>query len=87
MGKTFRIWKNRETDELRSGKSKEMPVGFEPLDLVFDTETRIIYYKFTEAICFRSDFEVVETKVGYMSPYLSKNGKLCKFIHNKIIEL
>ena len=87
MGKTFRIWKNLETGELRSGIAREMPEGYEPLNLVFDPETRIIYYKFTEAIRFRSGFEDVETKVGYMSPYYSSNGKLCKFIHNEIVEI
>ena len=87
MGKKFRIWKNRETGELRSGKSSEMPEGFEPSDLVFDTETRMIYYKFTESIYFRSGFEEVETKVGYMSPFYSADGKLCKFEDNEIVPI
>ena len=87
MGKTFRIWKDRETGELRTGLAWQMPEGFEPLNLVFDSETKIIYYKFTEAIRFRSGFEDVETKVGYMSPFYSSNGKLCKFIDNQIVEI
>lgn len=86
MGKTFRIWKNQE-GELLSGRASEMPEGCEPLNLVFDTETRIIYYKFTEAIRFRSGFEDVETKVGYMSPFYSADGKLCKFEDNEIVPI
>ena len=47
--------------------------------LIYDKETRIIYYKYEDGEGKRG--------YGYMTPYCSSNGKLCKYIDNKIIEI
>lgn len=47
--------------------------------LIYDKETRIIYYKYEDGEGRRG--------YGYMTPYYSSNGKLCKYIDNKIIEI
>ena len=47
----------------------------EPSMFVYDSVTRIVYYKFTEK------------KSSYLSPYISENGKHCRFIDNKFVEI
>ena len=43
--------------------------------LVYDSFTGIVYYKFTEK------------NSSYMCPYISENGKYCRFIDNEIVEI
>ena len=44
-------------------------------DLVYDSQTKIVYYK--------------DQKVSFLSmcPYISENGKYCRFIDGKIVEV
>lgn len=49
--------------------------------LVYDRETRIIYYKYKD-----NDGGGYQG-YGYMAPYYSSNGKLCKYVNDKIIEI
>lgn len=85
-GKLFRIWRNRKTGKLqRSWKD----TNSESLNLVFDSITRIVYYKFSEfstMVCENCNSEA-DFRVGYMTPYISENGKYCRFINEEIVEI
>ena len=51
--------------------------------LVFDHQTKVIYYMLQEKVgtgCYASF-------TGHMAPYISENGKFCRFIDNKIVEI
>ena len=52
-------------------------------ELVYDTETKIVYY------CFDHYSRGNQYRMGYMSPYLSKNGNFCKYDEKRqrIIEI
>lgn len=50
-------------------------------DLYYDDETCVVYFLFNVGDNFK-DFSK-----GYMSPYYSKNGKLCKYENGQIIEI
>lgn len=54
---------------------------FEREKLVYDSKTKVVYYKFYEYV------DADSAHVGYMSPYISENGKFCRFIDNKIVEI
>ena len=88
MGNLVRIWKNFITGELASFRKNE---EFEPTSLVFDPDTSIIYYKFSEVVpVYSKNFysqKPMDTKVGYMSAYIGGNGKYCCFKNNKIVEV
>ena len=51
-------------------------------NLVCDSKTKVIYYMV-------SDYCVglPGNMVGYMAPYISENGKFCRFIDNQIVEI
>ena len=53
-------------------------------DLVFDTDTRIVYYKFEENF---SNFKINDKNLGFMSPYLGSHGRACRFINCEIVEI
>ena len=62
--------------------------------LVYDTETRIVYWKFAEdskATNGTNDYtdkhSEYKYQVGYMSPYMGPNGKCCHYIDNNIVEV
>ena len=63
--------------------NKEINECFEQISeceyLVYDKETFVIYYRQTERIGCKG--------FGYLAPYYSKNGKLCQYIDNKIVEI
>jgi len=72
MGDLARIYRNKRTGEL---KHKCWP-GFGMMtNLVYDLDTKIIYYK-----------EYQNTH-STMCPYISENGKYCRFIDDKIVEV
>ena len=51
--------------------------------LVYSTETRVVYYMF-------STFEAVGYQgygYSYFAPYISENGKFCRYINDKIVEI
>lgn len=48
-------------------------------NLVYDVNTQIIYYAFTDG--------TGQCSHGFMSPYYSENGKLCRFINGEIQEI
>ena len=51
--------------------------------LVYDSSTKIVYYFFNDYY-YNSNASV---GYGYLSPYYSKNGKICRYINNKITEI
>lgn len=48
-------------------------------DLYYYTDTNIVYIVFNEC--------VGECGYGYMTPYYSENGKLCRYVDGKIVEV
>ena len=53
---------------------------YEYTDLVYNTETKVIYYMF--------DDEYLDSRIrNYFAPYINENGKYCRFIDNKIVEI
>ena len=46
--------------------------------MVYDVTTRVIYYKELPGAAFNSNF---------LCPYISENGKYCRFMDNKIVEI
>lgn len=48
-------------------------------DLYYDDETGIVYFLF--------NLGYGQNSKGYMSPYYSKNGKLCKYENGQIMEI
>ena len=85
MGKLLRIWKDSISGELSDKKESYM---YDPLDLVFDSETKIVYYKFSEKVTVKrvGDKEILG-RVGYMTPYIGEYGRYCQFIDNHILEM
>ena len=55
----------------------------QPIDgytyLVYDPDTLVIYYQEENGIGYKG--------FGYMAPYYSEHGKLCRWVKNKIIEI
>lgn len=47
--------------------------------LVYDKDTRIVYYMIQNGIG--------DSLTGFMSPYYSENGRLCKYENDKIVEI
>lgn len=47
--------------------------------LVYDKDTRIVYYMIQNGIG--------DLSTGFMSPYYSENGRLCKYENDKIVEI
>lgn len=45
-------------------------------DLVYDYRTKVIYYQVRNG-----------KKIACMLPYLSENGKLCRLVEDKIVEI
>ena len=45
MGTFIRIWKHSVSGEMRDKKENYL---FDPVDYVFERDTRVVYYKFTE---------------------------------------
>lgn len=85
MGKFMRIWRDKETKELYDNGWRD--ANSESLNIVYDTDTKIIYYKFNEKTELHTCEEVRLCKVGFMSPYINENGKLCKYEEGQIIEI
>ena len=61
--------------------------GFKQIDgeesLVYSVETRCVYYMFsTRKVNGRQGYGY-----GYMAPYISENGKYCKYINDEIVEI
>lgn len=59
----------------RDGKGRYIVrnlLGAERTELVYDIQTKIVYYLLGN---------------GAMSPYLSGNGKFCRFVDNQIVEI
>lgn len=85
MGNLVRIWRDVISGELTDKKESLMS---EPLDLVFDSETKLVYYKFSEKVYIKKNGgREITSKVGYMSPYIGKYGRHCQFIDNQIVEI
>ena len=63
--------------------SYEADNHLQPIDgytyLVYDPDTLVIYYQEENGIGYKG--------FGYMAPYYSEHGKLCRWVKNKIIEI
>lgn len=59
------------------GNLGQIPVATEKTNLVYDQNTKVIYY----------NYDSYKNKRGYMAPYISENGKFCRFIDNQIVEI
>ena len=83
-GELVRIVRNIFTNELVL--REDFDAEYEPLDLVCDNATQIVYYKFTRKkyVCYNDKFTA--TKVGYMSIFLGPNGRPCSFVDGQIYE-
>lgn len=75
MGKLLRIYK------LDNGRFSITRIGHQT-NLVCDEKTRVIYYKFSE---YADNMNVMRN--SYFGPYISENGKHCRFIRDKIVEI
>lgn len=76
MGKLERIYQHYLTEGYCSS---ETGIGCYsiPTNLVYDTETKVIYY-------YPAECHVI---IGCMSPYISENGKYCRFVDGKFVEV
>ena len=63
--------------------SYEAENHLQPIDgytyLVYDPDTLVIYYQEENGIGHKG--------FGYMAPYYSEYGKLCRWVNNKIVEI
>ena len=85
MGELRRIYQNQRTGELTRRKLGE---DWFSTNLVFDADTRIVFYKFSEIVTVNSKVDQhTDTKVGFMTPYLGENGYPCCFVDDNIVEL
>ena len=50
----------------------------------YDSETRVIYWYYMD---YHKNYLGGGNYCGYMSPYISENGKFCRFIDDKIVEI
>lgn len=73
MGELKQLYMDEPTNQFTDDPVHKWTVA---TNLVYDTKTKIIYYKIVEY-----------NNVGYMSPYISENGKYCRFIDKKIVEV
>ena len=83
MGRFVRIVKDFE-DNMYSAYQEnlgELHVETLETDLVYDYKTKVVYYKFVESIG--------RKKFAYCTPYISENGKFCRFniCKNRIEEI
>ncbi len=67
MGYLRRIWQNKKTKEYVDSQLREC----ERTNLVYDTETKVIYYLFEDC----------------MSPLISENGRFCRWFGGEIVEI
>lgn len=66
---------NEETKKATTSKFATINSGWNGNDLKYDTNTLVIYYRF-------------DGNYGsYMCPYYSENGKLCRYIDGRIVEI
>lgn len=65
------------TEENLDSRAEQGLIEYEDFteDIVADKDTHILYVKYSRG------------NKGYLSPYYSKNGKLCKYEDGKIIEV
>ena len=75
MGELLRLHK------LNNGRYSMTKSGI-GTNLVCDEKTRIVYYKFTE-----SNSNGLKIEKSFFGPYYSENGKLCRCINGKLVEV
>ena len=73
------IVKFEKTDKFVDAESVVGHKGYLNTGLVYDIDTKIVYYKFMDKTF--SDWS------GYMSPYLGSHGRPCRFVDEKIMEI
>lgn len=85
MGRLTRLAKNIYTGEIiPKGAFQE---DYELLNLVYDDETKLVYYKFSERVADVISGRNFRGKVGYMAPYYGPNGKICRLENGQISEI
>lgn len=47
--------------------------------LVYNKDTRVVYYMFSTGQGYAG--------YGYLAPYISENGRFCKYINDEIVEI
>lgn len=72
------------SDAKRISTENATKMGFKVVNvadknLVYDVNTQIVYYAFMDG--------TGQSSHGFMSPYYSENGKLCRFINGGIQEI
>ena len=62
--------------------------------LVCDSVTKVVYWKFledskavNESWSFGDTQKIFNMKVGFMCPYIGENGRFCKLVDGKIVEI
>lgn len=78
VGVLKRIYQHKITGELSDRKKNHQ---FEKTSLIFDENTRIIFY------CFYKESETTHRGSYVMTPYINKNARNCRFIDGKIVEV
>ena len=51
--------------------------------LVYDVDTRVVYYMFTT----KESYGNSGYGYSYFSPYISENGRFCRYVNDKIVEI
>lgn len=69
------IVRGKYGDALYSGREK----AGEKTGLVFHYQTKVVYHMGLEHFS--------HTFVSYLAPYISENGRYCRFINNRIVEI
>jgi hypothetical protein len=80
LGAVSLIYKDPKSERL-GGTSFDGVFGWEKTNLVYDCNTKVVYY--SDA---KQKDELKET-VNVMSPYISENGRYCRFIEGQIVEI
>ena len=87
MGSFVRIMKDGGDNLYSAHQSNTGEVAYdlvEDTNLVFDSNTKVIYYNFRSSIYVSGKRECY---TEHLTPYISENGKFCRFIDNKIVEI
>ena len=83
LGAINTIYQHPETGKL-GGSSFHGVFGWEKTGLLYDCNTKVIYYSDAQ------EKDELSENVNVMSPYISKNGRFCRFIEDseeQIVEI
>jgi len=83
LGAVGLIYRNPETGKL-GGSSFDGLFGSKKTNLVYDCNTKVVYYSDAQ------EKDELREKVNVLSPYISENGRYCRFIEDseeQIVEI